>query len=54
MPGEVLEAVEEISAWLGEARVPSLYLEPEHGEEDARHAVEDASLMAGPIEKLFA
>jgi len=54
MPGEVLEAIEQISAWLGEARMPSFYLQRECGEEGARHAVEDASLVAGVINKLFA
>ena len=50
---EVLERIEEISLWLGQARAPSFYFERDYGEEDARRAFQDAGFVLGEVKKIL-
>jgi len=50
---EVLEQIEDISFWLGQARAPSFYLERDYGEEDARQALRDAVFVLTEVRKIL-
>lgn len=49
----LLERIEGISLWLGQARAPSFYFERDYGEEDARKALEDAGFVLTQVKKIL-
>ena len=51
---KVLQRIEEISLWLGQARGPSFYFEREYGEEDGRQAFRDAEFVLAETKKMLA
>jgi len=48
---KVLEEIEEVSLWLGQARAPSFYFERDYGEEDARRALQGAEFVLAEVKK---
>lgn len=48
---DALKRIEAISAWLGEARAPSFYMEKDYSAEDARRAFEDASFILEEVKR---
>jgi HEPN domain-containing protein len=49
----LLEQIEGISLWLGQARAPSFYFERDYDEEDARKALEDAGFVLTQVKKIL-
>ncbi len=50
---ETLSRIQDISAWLSEARAPAFYHERLFGEADARQAREDAAFVLGAVTRLL-